>query len=130
MPAPPRRFTAAFMGESTALEATVIAAPGGAVLASTGLGDFPLPVEAPIGIRPLVASRPEHLHLGEPRQTLHLGDGEITDVIFQGSFRRVAALSAARPDDCFEAKVPCVRRLPSASASPYPAIRDLIVTTR
>jgi hypothetical protein len=71
----------------------------------------------------LLALRPEHLHLGEPRQTLHLGDGEITDVIFQGSFRRVAALSVRDPTICFEAKVPLRRRLPSASASPYPAIR-------
>ena len=128
---PASRFTAAFMGDSTALEATVIAAPGGAVLASTGLGDFPLPVEAPIGARLLVALRPEHLHLGEPRQTLHLGDGEITDVIFQGSFRRVAALSVRDPTIRFEAKVPLRQEIAIGqriALSCDPA--DLIVTTR
>src|SRR6185295_12760901 len=76
---PASRFTASFMGDSTALEAIVVAAADGTVLASTGLGEFRIAAEAPVGAPLLLALRPEHLHLGEPRRALDLGDAEITD---------------------------------------------------
>jgi spermidine/putrescine transport system ATP-binding protein len=103
---PASRFTASFMGDSTALEATVIAAAAGSMLASTSLGDFHIAAEAPLGAAILLSLRPEHLHLGAPRKALHLGDAEVTGVVFQGSFRRVTAVSQRDPKLQFEAKIP------------------------
>jgi spermidine/putrescine transport system ATP-binding protein len=103
---PASRFTASFMGDSTALEATVIAAAAGSMLVSTSLGDFHIAAEAPLGAAILLSLRPEHLHLGAPRKALHLGDAEVTGVVFQGSFRRVTAVSQRDPKLQFEAKIP------------------------
>ncbi len=103
---PASRFAASFMGDSTALEAAVIERTEGAVLASTSLGDFRIAAEAPLGAPILLSLRPEHLHFGEPRQALHLGDAEVSRVVFQGSFRRVTAVSLRDPAILFEAKVP------------------------
>jgi spermidine/putrescine transport system ATP-binding protein len=128
---PASRFTASFMGDSTVLEAVVVAAPGGRTMASTGLGDFPIGIAAPVGARLLLALRPEHLHLGEPRHALQLGDGEVIDAIFQGSFRRVTALSLRDPAVRFEAKIPLRQEIAVGARialSCDPA--DLIVTTR
>jgi spermidine/putrescine transport system ATP-binding protein len=94
------------MGDSTALEATVIETTEGAVLASTSLGDFRIAAAAPLGAPILLSLRPEHLHLGEPRKGLHLGDAEVSGVVFQGSFRRVTAVSLRDPAILFEAKAP------------------------
>jgi spermidine/putrescine transport system ATP-binding protein len=103
---PSSRFTASFMGDSTALEATVIAVGAGSVQVSTRLGDLRVAGDAPVGAPVLLSLRPEHLHLGEPRKALHLGDAEVTGVVFQGSFRRVAAVSLRDPAILIEAKVP------------------------
>ena len=77
-------------------------------------------------------SRPEHLHLGRaaPRRS-HLGDGEITEIMFQGSFKRVTALSLRDPTVRFEAKVP-LRQEIAIGDSDRPSCdpADLIVTTR
>ena len=127
---PATRFTATFMGESTALEEPSSLHRAAPSWPRPALVIFRFPSRrryAPV----LVALRPEHLHLGEPRQTLHLGDGEITDVIFQGSFRRVAALSVRDPTIRFEAKVPLRQEIAIGqriALSCDPA--DLIVTTR
>jgi spermidine/putrescine transport system ATP-binding protein len=94
------------MGDSTALEATVIERTEGTVLVSTSLGDFRIAAEAPLGAPILLSLRPEHLNLGEPRKALHLGDSEVSDLVFQGSFRRVTAVSLRDPAVQFEAKVP------------------------
>jgi spermidine/putrescine transport system ATP-binding protein len=72
---PATRFTATFMGESTIVPGKVT---GGVI--ETPLGRFPAPESATY-----VAIRPEHASLG--------GDipAEVTDVVYQGSFRRVTA---------------------------------------
>src|ERR1044072_5032232 len=54
---PATRFAATFMGDSTALEAVVIAAADRTVFASTGLGEFPIAAEAPVGAALLLALR-------------------------------------------------------------------------
>jgi spermidine/putrescine transport system ATP-binding protein len=128
---PASRFTASFMGDSTALEAIVVAAADGTALASTGLGEFRIAAEAPVGAPLLLALRPEHLHLGEPRRALDLGDAEITDIVFQGSFRRVTALSLRQPEVHFAAKIPLRQEIAvgaRVAVSCDPA--DLIVMTR
>jgi spermidine/putrescine transport system ATP-binding protein len=119
------------MGDSTALEATVIDGMAGTVLASTSLGDFRVAADVPLGAPLLLSLRPEHLHLGEPRKALHLGDAEISSVVFQGSFRRVTARSLRDPAVLFEAKVPPG---PAIAAGMRLALScdpdDLIVTAR
>ena len=72
---PATRFTATFMGESTVL--TGITANG---MIDTPLGRFPA-----VDGASHVAIRPEHVSLGGP---IH---GEVTDVVYQGAFKRVTA---------------------------------------
>lgn len=72
---PATRFTATFMGEST-----IIAGRVSNGMIDTALGRFAAPHDGA-----QVAIRPEHVSLGG---TLH---GEVIDVVYQGSFRRVTA---------------------------------------
>ena len=74
---PATRFTATFMGDSTILPGTV--SDG---LIHTDLGRFPAPPGAAH-----VAIRPEHISLGGPIPA------EVTDVVYQGSFKRVTAIA-------------------------------------
>ena len=72
---PATRFTATFMGESTIVSGTT--ADG---MIDTPLGRFPAADGASH-----VAIRPEHVSLGG---SIH---GEVTDVVYQGAFKRVTA---------------------------------------
>ena len=72
---PATRFTATFMGESTIVPGRV-----GNGMIDTALGRFPAPPDAAH-----VAVRPEHVSLGGGLE------GEVIDVVYQGSFRRVTA---------------------------------------
>ena len=103
---PATRFSATFMGESTMLPAEVTAATARAVRVRTSLGDFSIPGDgaraSPVGL----AIRPEHLRLGSGDGGLSLGSAIVKDVVFQGSFKRVLAVSRADPEVCFIARVP------------------------
>ena len=72
---PVTRFTATFMGDSTILPGAVSNG-----LIHTALGRFPAPERASH-----VAIRPEHISLGGTIPA------EVTDVVYQGSFKRVTA---------------------------------------
>ena len=72
---PATRFTATFMGESTIVPGKVA---NGEI--DTPLGRFAAPHDAAE-----VAIRPEHVALGGSLS------GEVTDVVYQGSFKRVSA---------------------------------------
>jgi spermidine/putrescine transport system ATP-binding protein len=72
---PATRFTATFMGDSTILPGAVSNG-----LIHTALGRFPAPERAQH-----VAIRPEHVSLGGTIPA------EVTEVVFQGSFKRVTA---------------------------------------
>jgi spermidine/putrescine transport system ATP-binding protein len=76
---PATRFTATFMGESTIVPGKVTNG-----MIETPLGRFPAPDGASH-----VAIRPEHVSLG--------GDipAQVTEVVYQGSFRRVTAKANA-----------------------------------
>jgi spermidine/putrescine transport system ATP-binding protein len=72
---PATRFTATFMGESTIVPGTV-----SNNMIDTPLGRFPAyPGAAHVAIRP------EHVSLGGPIPAV------VTDVVYQGSFKRVTA---------------------------------------
>jgi spermidine/putrescine transport system ATP-binding protein len=90
---PATRFTATFMGESTIIPGT--AADG---IISTALGPFPAPAGASA-----VAIRPEHVTLGADIPA------RVTDVVYQGSFKRVAAKPHRAPD------IDLLARLPAAT---------------
>lgn len=103
---PATRFSATFMGESTILAGKVtqakdrtstVATPAGAVLVRSAL---------PAGSAVALAIRPEHLLLGEAAGTTSLGMAEVTDVVFQGSFKRVLAVSTEDASLQFIAKLP------------------------
>lgn len=121
---PATRFSAGFMGESTLLAGTVVSGGEGNCLVGTPLGRFDLPFGAVAGGAVAIAIRPEHLRLDraprddaggspsavegmaqEPRATARLGDATVTEVVFQGSFKRVLATSSGDPSVRFIAKV-------------------------
>jgi ABC-type Fe3+/spermidine/putrescine transport system ATPase subunit len=85
--APRRRFAAAFLGETTFLEATV---RGGVF--ETALGPLALPQAAPEGARVTLSVRPEHVGTGPG---LPIGRGRVVETVFQGVHRRVRCETAA-----------------------------------
>ncbi|MFN4142229.1 ABC transporter ATP-binding protein [Aestuariivirga sp.] len=87
---PATRFTATFMGESTILPGTV--SDG---MIRTALGNFPAPQGASA-----VAVRPEHVRLGTEIPA------RVTDVVYQGSFKRVTARPDRAPDIALLARLP------------------------
>jgi len=101
---PATRFSATFMGESTILAGTVTGMKNGIVTASTPVGAISLPGTSPAGARVALAIRPEHLVLGEVKGDVALGAAKVSDVVFQGSFKRVLATSILDPSLQFIAK--------------------------
>jgi spermidine/putrescine transport system ATP-binding protein len=87
---PSTRFAATFMGESTVVPGTTI---NGRI--TTALGMF----AAPEGSAH-VAIRPEHVKLGGPIAA------KVSDVVYQGSFKRVTAVPVAAPDVTLLARLP------------------------
>ena len=79
---PATRFSATFMGESTILPGTC----GSSGMIETALGNFPGHGAQTSGGLVHVAIRPEHLTLGSGVSA------RVTDVVYQGSFKRVTAL--------------------------------------
>jgi spermidine/putrescine transport system ATP-binding protein len=87
---PSTRFAATFMGESTVVPGTT---DNGRI--STALGTFAAPAGSVH-----VAIRPEHVRLGGSIAV------KISDVVYQGSFKRVTAVLAAAPDVKLLARLP------------------------
>jgi spermidine/putrescine transport system ATP-binding protein len=102
---PATRFSATFMGESTLLPGTVTETKNGTITVATQVGSLSLPGALQAGSTTAVAIRPEHLVLSAAGG-ITLGTALVTDVVFQGSFKRVLAISQADPALHFIAKVP------------------------
>jgi spermidine/putrescine transport system ATP-binding protein len=102
---PATRFSATFMGESTILAGTVTQAKERTSIA-TPVGPVTLPGAMPVGSAVVLAIRPEHLVLGAATGTVKLGTAEVRDVVFQGSFKRVLAVSVEDPSLQFIARLP------------------------
>jgi len=91
---PRTRFTATFMGESTILPAGAVACPGLDPAAS------------------LVAIRPESIGLGDaPPSHVALGSGTVTDLVFQGGFKRASVTDPADPGRVYTVRVPVTQPL-------------------
>lgn len=102
---PATRFSATFMGESTILAGTVTQARDKTSIVATPAGPVSLPSALPLGSAVALAIRPEHLVLGADAGSAKLGTAEVSDVVFQGSFKRVLAVSVEDPSLQFIAKL-------------------------
>jgi spermidine/putrescine transport system ATP-binding protein len=102
---PATRFSATFMGESTLISGTVTAATHGTITVATQVGPLSLPGTVPAGASVALAVRPEHLVLGATGGAVSLGTAKVSDVVFQGSFKRVLAVSEKDPALHFIARV-------------------------
>jgi spermidine/putrescine transport system ATP-binding protein len=103
---PATRFSATFMGESTILAGKAGELGNGHVSVATELGPISLPGTSPAGTKVALAIRPEHLALGDVKGDVALGTAKVSDVVFQGSFKRVLAASTLDPGLQFIAKAP------------------------
>jgi spermidine/putrescine transport system ATP-binding protein len=86
---PATRFTAAFMGESAEIPATILSAAS----VRTALGDLPVPNSGAAGAKLTIIIRPENIRAdgGGP---VALGEARITDAVFQGAHYRVLATAS------------------------------------
>ena len=103
---PKTRFSATFMGESTILAGKAGDSRNGRITLATEFGPISLPGTSPAGAGVALAIRPEHLILGEAKGDVALGTAKVSDVVFQGSFKRVLAASTQDPALQFIAKAP------------------------
>ncbi len=103
---PATAFVARFMGDHTILAGKVTEAKDRTSTIATPAGPVLLPSALPVGSAVALAIRPEHLILGEAAGTASLGMAEVTDVVFQGSFKRVLAVSVEDATLQFIAKLP------------------------
>ncbi|MBN9222086.1 MAG: ABC transporter ATP-binding protein [Mesorhizobium sp.] len=103
---PATRFSATFMGESTILAGNVSGNGNGHMTITTEIGPISLPGTSSVGTGIALAIRPEHIVLGEGRSDTPLGTAKVSDVVFQGSFKRVLAASNQNPGLQFIAKAP------------------------
>jgi spermidine/putrescine transport system ATP-binding protein len=97
---PASRFSANFMGESTIF-------PGRATSPNeieTPFGIWRLDGGATSGAEVALAIRPEHIIIGD--RPLALGKAKIGEVVFQGSFKRIAATPERAPELSLLARLP------------------------
>ena len=114
---PATRFAATFMGESTLVPGRARVAADGRLDVDTGLGRIAFAAPAAAGDVTL-ALRPENVRFAARPGDIALGTAEIVDVVFQGSYRRVAARSTADPGILFAAKVPAQDRAEAGAVLP------------
>ncbi|MBZ9854444.1 ABC transporter ATP-binding protein [Mesorhizobium sp. CA13] len=103
---PKTRFSATFMGESTILGGTVMEIKDRTSTVATQVGPVSASGALPVGSAVALAIRPEHLTLAATSGATKLGKAQVSDVVFQGSFKRVLAVSAEDATLQFIAKLP------------------------
>uniref|UniRef100_UPI00177E75F4 ABC transporter ATP-binding protein n=1 Tax=Mesorhizobium mediterraneum TaxID=43617 RepID=UPI00177E75F4 len=103
---PATSFSATFMGESTLIPGAVTAAKDGTITVATQVGPLSLTGTLPAGTTVALAVRPEHVVLGAAGGAVGFGTAKVSDVVFQGSFKRVLAVSEKDPTLHFIARVP------------------------
>jgi spermidine/putrescine transport system ATP-binding protein len=102
---PATRFSAMFMGESTLIGGTVSHRANGTATVRTAFGNVATSGDAANGAEVTLAVRPENLLLGVDGG-IGLGSATVTDVVFQGSFRRVLGVSTSEPTVNFVIRAP------------------------
>ena len=111
---PATRFAATFMGESTVVPG--IMADG---MISSVLGTFPAADGAAY-----VAIRPEHVTLGGGLAA------RVSDVVYQGSFKRVTAILAVAPDVSLVARLPAGAVIKTGDEVCFGFDADHVITLR
>ena len=128
---PATRFTATFMGESTLIPGEVSKAKGNAISVNTAFGSFPIIANAEDGAQVTLAIRPEHMLLIRDSRSITFGNARVTAVIFQGSFKRVLAVSTMKAGPSFIAKIPAELEVAIGDVvTPCCHIEDLIMLTK
>jgi spermidine/putrescine transport system ATP-binding protein len=102
---PASRFSATFMGESTLLSGKVLDLGMDEIRIDTQVGLVSVAAAGEPGFDVSLAIRPEHITLAPAAGAVSLGEATVTDVVFQGSFKRVAAASIKNPEVAFIAKL-------------------------
>ena len=102
---PASRFSATFMGESTLLSGKVQDLGMDEIRIDTQVGLVAVEAAGEPGFDVSLAIRPEHITLEPQGASVSLGEAKVVDVVFQGSFKRVSAVSIKNPDVTFIAKV-------------------------
>ena len=102
---PASRFSATFMGESTLLSGKVQDLGMDEIRIDTQVGLVSVEAAGEPGFDVSLAIRPEHITLEPQGASVSLGEAKVVDVVFQGSFKRVSAVSIKNPDVTFIAKV-------------------------
>jgi spermidine/putrescine transport system ATP-binding protein len=122
-------FTATFMGENTVLDGTVEKSGNGAVRIATALGPVDLDGDAEAGTPVSLAIRPEHIASGRnPGAALAFPQARIGDVVFQGSFKRVRAVTRGTE---FLARLPADVALRVGDVADFHCLRrNIILLTR
>ncbi len=87
---PASLFTARFMGDSNIVSGKVLASGDGRTTVETPLGVLAADGQADVGTTAHLSVRPELLRVGtrEREGTIELGEGIVTDLVFQGGHRR------------------------------------------
>jgi spermidine/putrescine transport system ATP-binding protein len=102
---PATRFSATFMGESTLLSGKVQDLGMDEIRIDTEVGPVAVEASGEPGFDVSLAIRPEHITLVQAPSSVPLGEAKVVDVVFQGSFKRVLAVSIKNPSVTFIAKV-------------------------
>ena len=111
---PATRFAATFMGESTVVPGVM--ADG---MISSVLGTFPAAAGSAH-----VAIRPEHVRLGGGLAA------RVSDVVYQGSFKRVTAILAVAPDVSLLARLPAGTAIKIGDEVSFGFDADHVITLR
>ena len=124
---PATRFSATFMGESTILAGKVTEAKDRTSTVTTPAGPVLVRGALPVGSAVALAIRPEHLMLGGTAGTASLGMAKVNDVVFQGSFKRVLAVSVEDASLQFIAKLPATATVQSGDTLAVSCDTDQII---
>ncbi len=128
---PATRFSATFMGESTLISGEVTSVTGNAISINTAFGTLPIIATAEEGAKVTLAIRPEHLRLIRDSRSISFGSAEVTAVIFQGSFKRVVAVSNTLSGPTFVAKIPATHEVAVGdTVTPCCHIENLLLLTK
>jgi spermidine/putrescine transport system ATP-binding protein len=121
---PRSRFSATFMGESTIFSGQMTSDE-----IVTPFGTWRLASDASAGAEVTLAIRPEHVVVGE--KPLPLGRAEVSDVVFQGSFKRVTAAPERAPQIRLLARLPADAKVQPGDLVEFACDpRNVLVLTR
>jgi spermidine/putrescine transport system ATP-binding protein len=102
---PATKFTAGFMGESTLLSGKIQDFGVDEITVDTEVGPVVVEASGEPGFDVALAIRPEHITLVQTPASIPLGEAKVVDVVFQGSFKRMLAVSIKHPSVTFIVKV-------------------------